>query len=147
MILEKGNMWDVFGKTDMFCITTNATIKKNGALVMGRGIARQARDKLLGIDREAGKIIADLYDYYLVRIGVYGDQNVFAFQVKHEYYNKAELDLIRRSSYKLFGKILFYGIERVDLNFPGIGNGGLPREEVLPIISLLPDIVHVWELK
>lgn len=146
MILEEGNMWDVFGKTDMFCITTNATIKKNGALVMGRGIARQARDRFPGIDVVAGKIIVDLYDYYLVHIGVYDNQNLFAFQVKHEYHNKAELDLIRRSSYKLFGKILFCGIERVDLNFPGIGNGGLRREEVLSIISLLPDTVHVWEL-
>ena len=33
----------------------------------------------------------------------------------------------------------------VCLNFPGIGHGRLERDEVLPIIKLLPDSVEVWE--
>src|SRR6476619_1193586 len=45
MILERGNMWDVFGKTDLFLITTNPIVRKDGAIVMGRGIAKQARER------------------------------------------------------------------------------------------------------
>jgi hypothetical protein len=33
----------------------------------------------------------------------------------------------------------------VHLNYPGIGNGRLRREDVLPIIALLPDQVTIWE--
>jgi hypothetical protein len=34
---------------------------------------------------------------------------------------------------------------KIAMNFPGIGWGGLNRLEVLPIISSLPDNVEIWE--
>ena len=36
---------------------------------------------------------------------------------------------------------------RIDfnVNFPGIGNGGLNKVDVLPLLSLLPDNVCIWE--
>jgi hypothetical protein len=37
-----GDMWSAYDNIDLFLITTNVTIKRNGALVMSRGIARQA---------------------------------------------------------------------------------------------------------
>jgi hypothetical protein len=37
-----GDMWTAYQSADLFLITTNATITARGALVMGRGIARQA---------------------------------------------------------------------------------------------------------
>lgn len=39
-----GDMWSSYDEADLFLITTNATITTRGALVMGRGIARQAND-------------------------------------------------------------------------------------------------------
>lgn len=39
----QGDMWSVYDDADLFLITTNSTLKKNGALAMGRGIAQQAR--------------------------------------------------------------------------------------------------------
>ena len=36
------------------------------------------------------------------------------------------------------------GYNRVDLNFPGIGNGKLLMEDVLPVIDCLGDNVNVW---
>jgi len=35
--------------------------------------------------------------------------------------------------------------KRIDLNFPGIGNGKLPRHQVLYLLEDLPDNIHVWE--
>ena len=46
MILEHGDMWSVFGKTDLFCITTNSFIRRDGQLVMGRGIALAAKKRV-----------------------------------------------------------------------------------------------------
>lgn len=44
-----GNMWTVWDEVDFFVITTNSTIKQNGAVVMGRGIAKQVRGYFPGI--------------------------------------------------------------------------------------------------
>lgn len=46
-----GNLWDYLGKADAVCVTTNGTIKQDGAAVMGKGIAKQAVDRYPGIDR------------------------------------------------------------------------------------------------
>ena len=42
---KTGNMWDSWDDADLFLITTNAVIKVNGELVMGRGIALEARQR------------------------------------------------------------------------------------------------------
>ena len=48
-VFMTGDMWRVFDEVDYFVITTNAIIKRNGAVVMGAGIAKQMRDKYPGI--------------------------------------------------------------------------------------------------
>ncbi len=162
MILESGDMWSILEVTNLFLITSNSTIKKNGALVMGRGLAREARDRVPGLDLEAGRAvtrsaIAGRSDYGLVILPTcpFG-----LFQVKRAFKQPALLPLIERATFDLL-KLLErardgyarspwsphepFHLLRVDLNFPGIGNGGLGRDDVLPIIASLPDIVHVWE--
>lgn len=60
--------------------------------------------------------------------------------------DRADLDLIRLATGKLYDLLAQTpALKRVDLNFPGIGNGRLNREDVLPIISVLPDKVYIWE--
>ena len=74
------------------------------------------------------------------------------FMVKDHWMEKAKLSLIKDSCLDLCDILDSVAVVhdspiRVDLNFPGIGNGGLPREDVLPIIEQLPDNVHVWEYR
>jgi hypothetical protein len=162
MILEKGDMWSVFGKTDLFVITTNPIIRKDGAVVMGRGIAKQAADRFPELPYDFGKkLIRDTHEQAYVDvlaptntgvIGRYDNQIILYFMVKKHWREPAELDIIERSVRELRSALHFRGIPggvptslRVDLNFPGIGNGKLKREDVLPLLEVLPDIVHVWE--
>lgn len=51
------NMWNLLGKVSALVITTNGFVKSNGACVMGRGSAREARDKFPGIDFILGKYL------------------------------------------------------------------------------------------
>ena len=143
MILEKGNMWDVFRNTDYFFITTNSFIKKDGSLVMGAGIARQLRDKVKGIDYLLGQEISKTCGH----LGTYGIM-IFnhggIFQVKHHFKQKAKTELIEESTKQLSAFATSNKHFRIDINFPGIGNGGLTYDEVYPIIEVLPDNVHVW---
>ena len=54
MQLQYGNMFEAFNEADLWLFTANGVIKRNGALVMGAGIAKTVRDKWPGIDLKIG---------------------------------------------------------------------------------------------
>jgi hypothetical protein len=144
-----GDMWSVFHSGNFFCITGNSFLKRNGAVVMGRGIAKVARDKKPGLDLEFGKLIAKDYGH----LGVYGGvclnyrPRLYLFQVKRHFKAPADLDLIRNSVNVLSGYAELYSNLTFHLNYPGIGNGWLDKADVAPLLEPLPDNVHVWQYK
>ena len=145
-----GEMWSVYDEADLFLITTNSTLKRNGALVMGRGIARQARDdRFAGLDLALGQEIASrcgsMGEYGLLVSPRWPTAKLGAFQVKTHFNQPAQPALIHRSAQALVAWCRMHPQASVCLNFPGIGNGGLLREEVLPIVAQLPDAVQIWE--
>ena len=141
---EYGDMWSAWEASDLFLITTNATIKGNSALVMGRGIARQARDRWPGLDIVMGRAIGSSGRKYGLLVG---KGKLGAFQVKHHYWELASVELIKLSVDMLLKWCAAHPGKRVDLNYPGIGNGKLPIEVVQPIIERLPASVHVWRFR
>lgn len=155
MILEKGDMFQMWGKTDIFVITTNPIVTKLGKAVMGAGIAKQIADRCPEVPFVFGKLISDYGNNPAFRksgmITVVDNQNLGYFMVKEHWAEPAVPEIIEQSVKDLNAWINYcknYKPEvRVDLNFPGIGNGKLPREVVLPLIQDLPDCVHVWELR
>lgn len=144
-----GNMWMAYAAADLFLITTNATITIRGALVMGRGIARQTKERFPGLDIALGRQIQALcgnQDIYGLLVSPrWPTAKLGAFQVKRHYSQPASLELIRRSTAALCTWCAEHPDAQVALNFPGTGNGRLRREAVLPIIAQLPDQVTVWE--
>jgi len=156
-IFQTGNMWSAYDDADLFVITTNAAIKRNGALVMGRGIARQARNRFPGLDTALGQQILSVCgspsaslrtgqgEYGLLVSPRWPTAKLGIFQVKFHYRQAASLDLIRRSTAMLCAWCADHPYTQVALNFPGIGNGRLRREDVLPIVAQLPDQVTIWE--
>jgi hypothetical protein len=62
------DMWTAYQSADLFLITTNATITARGALVMGRGIARQAKERFPDLGVALGKRIQAVW----ANQGVYG---------------------------------------------------------------------------
>lgn len=145
----KGNMWDVFGNTDLFLITTNPIQRQDGAVVMGRGIAKQMKDRFPEFPYDFGQYLQNLKSYVSAlppRVGVvgrYDDQLVGYFMVKDHWRDVALPNVIAESTKHLQDIAANY--QRVDLNFPGIGNGRLKREDVIPLLDPLPSNVHVWE--
>jgi hypothetical protein len=65
--------------------------------------------------------------------------------VKYRYDKPATGSLIVYSTGRLKNWALEHSDARIDLNFPGIGNGKLPASKVEPIIRQLPNNVHVWQ--
>ena len=147
---KTGNMWAAYTAADLFLITTNSTLKKSShALVMGRGIAQQARDRSPGLAEALGqhilKTCGSLGEYSLLISPRWPVAKLGAFQVKRHYRQAASLELIQRSTAALRAWCTEHPDAIVHLNYPGIGNGRLRREDVLPIVMQLPDQVTIWE--
>lgn len=155
MIEVIGNLWDEHTnhRADLILVTTNSYINTLGRLVMGRGAAKEARDKFAGLDcalaREVLKECGHLGFY-----GIIIDANnpsIGAFQVKDHYLADARLDFIQRSVEVMLAPMwaggtipLVHRYYRIAMNYPGIGNGRLLIEHVRPIVEQLPDNVFIY---
>lgn len=144
-VFERGDMFSVWGSTDLFLFTSNPIVNKRGLAVMGRGIARQVADRCPAAQEMFGYILLGGFARDVGVLGKYDGQLLGWFRVKDHFIRQARTDIIRASVRHL--AVAAKGFDRVDLNFPGIGNGGLSREEVLPLLVALPDNVHIWEFE
>ena len=152
-----GDMWTAYETSDLFLITTNSTIRKDGALVMGLGIARQAKERFPGLNVAMGAQIQVICGNPSAALrpgqGIYGllisprwpEARLGAFQVKRHWCQQADLTLIEKSTTALMHWATCRADRQVCLNFPGIGNGRLSRTAVLPILQQLPDNITIWE--
>jgi hypothetical protein len=132
-----GDLWTY--PADWRGITTNGFVKTNGALVMGRGCAKEARDKIPDLDAKWGAQIK----YYGNVVMLDPENKLFTFPVKHRWWEDADLELIEESA-KNLGEITRGDPEGIYLlPRPGCGNGGLNWEDVKPLLEDLPDNVLV----
>lgn len=142
----QGELWDFYADLARYriCITTNGTVKRDGRAVMGRGCAAEAKQKFPGIDGYLGDLITkngnhfdNLPDPYFL----------YVFPVKHNWWEVADLDLIRMSAQALSEAAVrqrpgaYVGFNFI-LPRPGCGNGHRSWEEVKPLLEDLPD--NVW---
>ncbi len=81
-------------------------------------------------------------------------KRVGAFQVKRGFWMRGNregekqlmLQLIAESCRHLIKWCNEHPECRVDMPFPGIGNGGLDKIDVMGLVEELPDTVYVWEM-
>ena len=127
---ETGNLWAV--PADVRVITTNGTVKKDGCAVMGLGCAREAVErwpdtpKLLGRAlQQFGLRVHVLWSPRVNKQGECTHHGLVSFPVKYNWWEKADLDLIRISAEQLVEIINWPDEERVALTRPGCGDGRL----------------------
>lgn len=150
MIESHSDLWSMNGAPGhLICISTNGFVKRNGCAVMGRGCARQATQLYLGVARQLGHYIRQNgnvpgllhLEGYKVDLGI--------LPVKHNWWEKASLELIQRSvdwlqlasanKYILETHLNVLHVPRL-----GCGNGGRDwAKEVRPMMQTLPDNVVV----
>lgn len=138
-----GNLWDWWEDYDAVVITTNGYITKKGEAVMGRGIAKEAKDRFPALPKFLGDQLKQkgnitllypmLFAPHIITLPVkpqYGPNSEMGWQAK------ADIDLIVQSIHRmndiyapLYGSIL--------MPRPGCGNGGLKWEDVKPVIEPL----------
>lgn len=156
MTIRTGDMFDELShaspRPGLLLFTGNSTVNAKGELVQGRGAALQARALFPGLSKRLGHRLTQWKD--TIHSPVYGvltDQTssnpiLGVFQVKFHYSAPAQVHLIENSVQALLRWLADVPADFVTwMNFPGIGYGQLPRKTVLPLISILPDNVHIWE--
>lgn len=156
MIEIVGDLFEWGG--DAICITTNGQIRKDGACVMGRGVALQATIKWPGIERVLGRQIMEggnkvhrltFEEGGRIVLCMSNESNgvhvvpwhIFSLPVKHHWRDKADIKLIERSLREL---TKLTESMRVGLPRPGCGNGGLDWNAVRPLVHrMLPEERYV----
>ncbi len=133
----EGNLWNV--SCDLRLITTNGATRKDGAAIMGRGCALEAKQHFPGIDLKLGRLIRE-HGNRVMRLAKLADGSVLgSYPVKHHWKEEADPALIERSARQLVALANKFGHTNVLLPRPGCGNGKLSWEQVEPILSEILD--------
>lgn len=147
MQIKTGDMWSAYTVSDLFLITTNSVVH-HGNLVMGAGVAKQALMRFPGINKAMGSAITAQNKasgfYGLLVSARWPVAKLGAFQTKVDWRKDTMPWMIEQSTQALVEWCLRNPGKRVDLNYPGIGNGNLGIEIVRTVINQLPDQVNVW---
>ena len=134
-----GDLWDA--SADVIVITTNGATRKDGAAIMGRGVALQAKSRYPGIEHVLGRLIRENGNHVNLITG--NTPKIVSFPVKHHWREKADLKLINQSVLELVWLTDrlsgLAGLHTVALPRPGCGNGRLRWEDVRSIIRPVLD--------
>ena len=143
----RGDLWDYLLKPrHVVCITTNGFVKKNGEAVMGRGCAKQATNLIQDLPILVGSHLSKNGNHVgQIKVAM-GKKSLrlITFPVKHNWYEDADLTLIRTSAYELAKIAKREDTKTFVLPRPGCGNGHLAWKAVKEVVvDLLPDNVAV----
>lgn len=143
MKIIKEDIWKYWMNDCVIVIPTNGFVKKDGSLVMGRGLALQAKNYIHNIEYILGNLVKEFGNtvYYIK------EAHIFSFPVKHNWWEKADLELIEKSCNRLSTSIENI-ITPIIMPKIGCGNGKLNWKDVEPIIKkYLKDKVVIVDLK
>lgn len=142
---QVGDMFEDYLEPDvLYVITTNGFVKNNGSLVMGAGVAKDAKRLQKNIDVYLGDMVLAWGNHSFLLPG-----NLVTLPVKHHWKDRAEIDLITRSLGELYNLWSSVGRPRLYLPRPGCGNGQLSWYNVQPLVQScfgMEDAVTVWSL-
>lgn len=144
---KRGDMWSRYGDVDLFVIAVNSTVTAAGRLVMGAGIAKEARDRFPGLDGRLGNQITNL-SFFGFMIDKSPDSRLGLLQTKYHFHTPTKPTLLRQSIAKLKLHLLDNPGLSVAMNMPGTGNGKLGRNSSIAILHSLEGLsnqIEVWE--
>lgn len=132
MQLIRGDLWQFHRLGHWVVITTNGDVNRRGEAVMGRGVARQAKERLPGIAKSLGAGIKEGGNGVQAFIG----WKVLTMPVKRHWWERADLELIADSCRELQQ---LPTKESVFMPKPGCGNGQLDWGDVEPVLDGILD--------
>lgn len=146
MKVEKGNVMDYIGISDIVCVTTNGVVKKNGELVMGPGCARSFKERFPQLSMILGEYVSK-YGNECFIAGKCRNTYIVSFPTKNHFKEKSDINLIKKSAEKLVMIVNELNAKDVRIPSPGTGLGGLSKSYVYnPLMDILDDRFIIMEL-
>jgi len=152
MLEIQGNLFHPPRNVDAICITTNKVVKRNGALVMGRGVALTAAQTWPSLAGIFGVLTIKLNG----RVFTAGQKkcpngkvvHVVNFPTKDHWKNPSTVELIKTSAIQLSTLTDGMGWNSVWLPRPGCANGKLSWENQVKamLLKMLDDRFTVVRL-
>ena len=147
MKVIRGNLWDYHKEGKWIGITTNGTIKNNGDLVMGKGIALQAAKKFPKLPT----MLAQHVNMNQNTPCAFPEWKLFSFPTKNNFFEPADLLLIEQSCQLIrdYFELHYYmnDIDQLYLPKVGCGAGELSWPQVEPIVhAYLEDLVTIVDI-
>ena len=136
MLEASGDLWEQDG--GVVVITTNGVVRTDGACVMGRGCARQAKDRWPDLPFYLGRLIRR-HGNRVFYLGVWGGIHIASMPVKSHWREAADVSLIERSAHQLVQIADGFGWSKVWLPRPGCGNGRLSWDDVRSRLEVILD--------
>jgi len=142
--IKIGNMYhkDVIEYYDYICFTSNSTLNKDNELIMGAGTAKVIKDMYNTLPAYFGKEVIKGNNSLIVN----NEFNIIAFRTKDNWKEDSKIELIQESLDKLRKFALKNKDKRIALPVPGVTNGNLTEDVILPLLANLPKNVDVWSL-
>jgi hypothetical protein len=142
-LLDYSTPWTL---PNVYLFTGNPISRKDGALVMGRGAAKQLRDAYPALQFGLGETLRRNPERRLLFVPVdrATDQWIGWFKVKHHWADPADISLIKQSTHELRVVAMRRPKRTFHMNYPGIGNGRLDIDTVHPLLQALPDNVLIY---
>lgn len=143
----KDNLWtfDPGGIVVWRGIPTNGVVR-NGKLVMGAGVAKDAKTKYPLLPEIFGRGVEEKGNIPIFAAPAVGEC-IFSFPTKNHYNNDSDINLITNSAAILAMKAMKYSECDFVMPRPGVGLGNLSWDEVrVSLLTLLPDNVYVVSL-
>lgn len=155
---KHGNMWSAWEQADLFVITTNGIVTKDGRLVMGKGIALEAKERFPGIDQVLGACVSKKpyakgesasrtalsHEYHLLVSQAWPHKKLACLQTKYHWMGCANVKLIKESLARLKQWAEEHPAAQIHVNMPGVGEGKVKPETIMRYVEALPDNVYVW---
>jgi hypothetical protein len=131
--------------TNAIVCTTNNVVRKNGSLVMGRGIAKEFKERFKYLEWNWGEIVQNIKDdgeedYHLLVSGPrrleHAQVYVVGLQTKRFWGEDSPIDLVVKSCNRLKELASLLNWKKVVMPKPGCGNGNLKWREVKKLINM-----------
>lgn len=126
------DLWEIHAQIAKVAIVipTNGTLTQDKKAVMGRGLAHDAAKKFPSLPVELGRKLeaSGNQPYY------FPHYQLVTFPVKRNWYEHADIELIRWSCGKLMTLIAAEGLAKVYVPRVGCGNGKLDWRKVKPVL-------------
>ena len=94
---QECDLWDMYDANHYVCITTNGVLNRERDSVMGKGSAREAASRFIGIQQWLGKQIM----HYGNVPFKYPHAKIISFPTKHDWHVTSDLNLIMSSFQKI----------------------------------------------